>query len=75
VYHGGFSTGLNIGEAINITTKSWIPFGLNCLKIYRISRERTPVFPIEWLIVENIKNLNQINLGFKEIEEIRMAYL
>jgi len=29
-YHSGFSTGLNIGEAINITTKGWIPYGLKC---------------------------------------------
>lgn len=27
-YHGGFSTGLNIGEAVNFVTKTWINFGL-----------------------------------------------
>jgi hypothetical protein len=29
-YHGGFSTGLNIGEAVNFVTKTWINFGLQC---------------------------------------------
>jgi histone demethylase JARID1 len=29
-YHGGFSTGLNIGEAVNFVTKSWFPYGIKC---------------------------------------------
>ena len=29
-YHAGFSTGLNIGEAVNFATKSWIPYGVKC---------------------------------------------
>ena len=27
-YHSGFSTGLNIGEAVNFATKTWIKYGL-----------------------------------------------
>ena len=29
-YHGGFSTGLNIGEAVNFATSEWIDYGLKC---------------------------------------------
>lgn len=49
-YHGGFSTGLNIGEAVNFATLTWIKYGLKCQSIYRASRERIPVFPIEWIL-------------------------
>lgn len=57
-YHAGFSTGLNIGEAVNFVTKSWFDYGLKCQEIYRKSREKIPVFPIDWLLVENIQNLD-----------------
>ena len=57
-YHAGFSTGLNIGEAVNFASKSWIPHGLKCQDIYRRSREKIPVFPIDWLVIENIRNIN-----------------
>ena len=29
-YHSGFSTGLNIGEAVNFVTKTWFDFGFKC---------------------------------------------
>ena len=29
-YHGGFSTGLNIGEAVNFVTSKWVEHGLEC---------------------------------------------
>ena len=29
-YHAGFSTGLNIGEAVNFATKTWFTYGLKC---------------------------------------------
>lgn len=64
-YHAGFSTGLNIGEAVNFVTKSWIDQGLKCQAIYRKSREKIPVFPIDWLIVENIRNLEQIEIDYE----------
>ena len=61
-YHAGFSTGLNIGEAVNFVSKSWFNYGFKCQEIYRKSREKIPVFPMEWAILENIKNLNLINV-------------
>ena len=70
-YHAGFSTGLNIGEAVNFATKSWFTYGLKCQQIYRASRERIPVFPIEWLLLENVRNFKMISLNFSEIKTIR----
>ena len=61
-YHAGFSTGLNIGEAVNFATKSWFDHGVMCQEIYRKTREQIPVFPVDWLIVENIVNLEKIDL-------------
>lgn len=29
-YHGGFSTGLNIGEAVNFATKTWFSYAIKC---------------------------------------------
>lgn len=73
-YHSGFSTGLNIGEAVNFVTKTWIDYGFKCQNIYRESRERIPIFPIEWVCVENIKNLGSLNLSKDEILKIKQAY-
>ena len=61
-YHAGFSTGLNIGEAVNFVTKDWFHHGFECQDIYRKSREKIPVFPIEWLIIENIRNIKHVNV-------------
>ena len=59
-YHAGFSTGINIGEAVNFAKKSWLEYGLKCQEIYRKSREKIPVFPMDWLLIKNIQNLKQI---------------
>jgi histone demethylase JARID1 len=73
-YHAGFSTGLNIGEAVNFATHSWCEFGMKCQAIYRASRERIPIFPIEWVMIENIKEINHLDLGLKELEAIQSTY-
>jgi histone demethylase JARID1 len=70
-YHGGFSTGLNIGEAVNFTTMSWLKYGLKCQGIYRASQERIPVFPIEWVLTENIRSLGKVKLSKAGLETIR----
>lgn len=29
-YHAGFSTGINVGEAVNFVTRSWFDYGFKC---------------------------------------------
>ena len=59
-YHAGFSTGLNIGEAVNFATRTWFDYGPKCNDLYRRTREKIPVFPIEWLVTENIRSLDTV---------------
>ncbi len=73
-YHAGFSTGLNIGEAVNFVTKSWLDYGLKCQEIYRKSREKIPVFPIDWVLIENILNLDKINLDLETRIKLKETY-
>ena len=73
-YHSGFSTGLNIGEAVNFTTKTWFPYGMKCQNIYRMSRERIPVFPIEWVLIQNIRNLGKTNIDKEVLIRIRDSF-
>ena len=61
-YHAGFSTGLNIGEAGNFAAKTWFPYGYKCQDLYRKSGEKIPVFPIEWLLVQNALYIEKIDL-------------
>jgi hypothetical protein len=61
-YHGGFSTGINIGEAVNFVSRSWFSYGFKCQEIYRRTREKIPVLPIDWLIIENILNIDRAKL-------------
>lgn len=35
---------------------------MKCQQIYRMSGERIPVFPIEWILIENIKSLEKIKI-------------
>ena len=54
-YHSGFSTGFNVGEAVNLVMKSWINYGIKSLSVYLKTREKVPVFSIDWIAVENIR--------------------
>ena len=47
---------------------------MKCQQIYRASRERIPIFPIEWVMIENIKEINALNLGLKELEAIKNTF-
>lgn len=73
-YHSGFSTGLNIGEAVNFASKSWLPYGVKAQNIYRLSREKIPVFPFEWIIVQNIIHLEKTNLDQASIQALAKTY-
>lgn len=74
-YHAGFSTGLNIGEAVNFVTKSWFDYGFKCQEIYRRTREKIPVFPIDWLLIENISNIDSIKLDLEAKIKLKDMYV
>ena len=57
-YHAGFSAGYNIGEAVTFTAPSWLNHVDKAMKIYLKSREKVPVFPVQWLAVENARKWN-----------------
>ena len=73
-YHGGFSTGINIGEAVNFVSRSWFDFGFKCQEIYRKTREKIPVIPIDWLVIENIANLGKIKLDYETKVKLKESY-
>eukprot|EP00344_Euplotes_crassus_P012057 CAMPEP_0196998582 /NCGR_PEP_ID=MMETSP1380-20130617/3931_1 /TAXON_ID=5936 /ORGANISM="Euplotes crassus, Strain CT5" /LENGTH=633 /DNA_ID=CAMNT_0042415199 /DNA_START=28 /DNA_END=1929 /DNA_ORIENTATION=- len=56
-YHAGWSTGFNVAEAVNIVMKSWLDYGLKSLNVYLKTREKVPVFSIDWIVVENIRSI------------------
>jgi len=66
--------GLNIGEAVNFATSDWINYGQKARAIYGKTKYRIPVFPVEWVIVGNIRNLNRIKLNLDAKIAIRDAY-
>jgi hypothetical protein len=73
-YHSGFSTGLNIGEAVNFASKSWIKHGVQAQTIYRRSREKIPVFPYEWILIQNIIHLERVNIDMATLQKISHAF-
>lgn len=54
-YHAGWSTGFNVAEAVNLVMTSWIDYGIKSLNVYLKTREKVPVFSIDWLSTENIR--------------------
>jgi JmjC domain, hydroxylase len=38
-YHSGFSTGFNVGEAVNFATGDWWPFGEGARRVYRAMQQ------------------------------------
>eukprot|EP01016_Furgasonia_blochmanni_P001084 TRINITY_DN10392_c0_g2_i1.p1 TRINITY_DN10392_c0_g2~~TRINITY_DN10392_c0_g2_i1.p1 ORF type:complete len:548 (-),score=46.11 TRINITY_DN10392_c0_g2_i1:232-1875(-) len=75
VYHCGFSHGFNIGEAVNFTITDWVPHGLMALEDYTIMKmNKRPVFAIEWLIYENILQLDKLVFSESTKQEIRNLF-
>lgn len=61
-YHAGFSLGLNIGEACNFMSKSWLKHGFQAAQIYRKTREKIGVFPMDWIVTQNVINMARVNI-------------
>lgn len=52
-YHAGFSVGYNCTEAVNFTCPTWLKWTDKAMRIYMKSREKVPVFPMQWIALEN----------------------
>ena len=50
-YHGGFSTGLNCGEAVNFAPADWLRFGAAAAERYRAFRKPS-LLSYEWLLLK-----------------------
>lgn len=55
-YHGGFSQGFNIGEAVNFATSDWLPYGADACRQYAAVR-RLPVLPQEEMVFHAAQSL------------------
>jgi hypothetical protein len=50
-YHAGFSTGLNVGEAVNFALRSWLEFGVDsALRAIRLKQSAVRVCPHDQML-------------------------
>lgn len=69
-YHSGVSVGYTMAEAINFTSSSWLKHCEKSIQICKNGGVKRPIFPMEWMIIENIKNFDSINLDLASKKEI-----
>ena len=49
-YHAGFNSGYNLNEAVNFTTEFWVPFGMEAIRDYRVTRKQS-VFDMNDILI------------------------
>ena len=59
-FHGGFSTGFNVGEAVNFAAPDWLTFGQSCSERYRSWGRGSPISR-ERLVMQMCENLNELD--------------
>jgi histone demethylase JARID1 len=59
-FHGGFSTGFNVGEAVNFAAPDWLTFGQLCSERYRTWARGSPISR-ERLVMAMVSNLNELD--------------
>lgn len=50
-YHAGFNSGYNLNEAVNFVIDDWIPYGVEAIKEYRLTRKQ-PLFDIYSMLLD-----------------------
>lgn len=73
-YHQGVSVGFNIAEAVNIACPSWLEFINKVMTLYMTSREKVPVFPAEWMLIENARRISDCNFDPDQRQKLKEAY-
>lgn len=66
-YHQGVSVGYNVAEAVNIALPSWLDYGEKAMNVYTATREKVPVFPLDWLLIENARHILQLNFDLESV--------
>ena len=61
-YHGGFSAGFHIGEAVNFATPEWLPWGGMASASYGV-RVAAPILHLERVLVDALARLALSELG------------
>jgi hypothetical protein len=74
-YHGGFSYGFNIAEAVNFATSDWIPHGSQSVVDYRMKGKKE-VFSFDRLMFTLTYHLNEFTLESCEmlLKELEILY-
>ncbi|QDZ23692.1 JmjC domain-containing protein [Chloropicon primus] len=69
-YHGGFSMGFNLGEAVNFATREWYQFGIAAEMRYS-ELKRTPVVSVEELLASDFDKLRKVD-NYNEVPTVKM---
>ncbi|XP_019184182.1 PREDICTED: lysine-specific demethylase JMJ706-like [Ipomoea nil] len=72
-YHAGFSHGFNCGEAVNIASWDWIPFGAAACHRYALLK-RTPIIPYEQLLCKQAMLLAHYNSTVEDIVCVKSSF-
>ena len=73
-YHQGVSVGFNIAEAVNMACPSWIEYGIKSMMIYMASKEKIPVFPYDWMLIENARHIFEVDLDLEHLKSLQKYY-
>lgn len=73
-YHQGVSVGFNIAEAVNMACPSWLEYGIKSMIIYMASKEKIPVSPYDWLLVENARHIFKMDLDLVHLKTLLKYY-
>jgi hypothetical protein len=74
-YHGGFSHGYNVSEAVNIATPGWLKYAFTSQDDYSRDRNMKQLsYPPEWLLVENVRMINYIEMNDEGKKIVNLTY-
>jgi hypothetical protein len=74
-YHGGFSTGFNLGEAVNFATIEWFKYGIEAEKRYQ-RLKKVPVVSLEEILCCDLeKRMENASNESNEMWEYSLARL
>jgi hypothetical protein len=73
-YHQGVSVGFNIAEAVNVALPSWLDYSYKAMGVYLATREKVPVFPIDWLFIENARHIKNLDFELEHLQKLLKFY-